>query len=405
MYSGVILLPTLIVNWIINGITAANTVCGVLMFIVVTLIVLILSCALGKVVARVSLKLKNKSFITVLVSLLFIAGYYFIYFKAQEIIRDLVANAAVYGENIKKTAYPLYLFGRMGDGDFAAAAIFTAATAALLALTLFFLSRGFLKLASAGASAKKVRASRGKIKERSAFGAALSKEFARFTSSPNYMLNCGLGTLLIPAAGIFMLIKGRELTTMLNNYLAGMGSMTEIVLCALLMLMCTMNDMATPSVSLEGKSLWIVRSLPVDGKTVLRAKLCLQLILTGVPMIIASVCCAAGVDMPAANRILICLLAVIFTVFSALFDLTLGLRNPDLTWTSEIVPIKQSGAVLGSLFGSWGFVLVFAGAYFALSSLLGPAVYLAVWCAVFAAVSALLYRRIMTKGAEAFAKL
>lgn len=42
-----------------------------MLLIVISLFVLALSCVLGWVVAKISLKLKNKSFITVLVSLVF----------------------------------------------------------------------------------------------------------------------------------------------------------------------------------------------------------------------------------------------------------------------------------------------------------------------------------------------
>ena len=117
MYSGVVMLPTLIVYWIIAGASLANVLCGIILFLIVTAIVLILSCLLGWVVAKISLKLKNKSFIVVLIALVCFGGYYFIYFKAQVLIRELVANAAVYGANIKDSAYGLYLFGRIGEGD------------------------------------------------------------------------------------------------------------------------------------------------------------------------------------------------------------------------------------------------------------------------------------------------
>ena len=101
MYSATVLLPALIVYWIIAGITAARVICGLLLFLIVTVIVLLLSCLLGWVVARISLRLKNKSFVTVLISLLFIGGYYFFYFKAADLVRDLIANAVVYGTKIK----------------------------------------------------------------------------------------------------------------------------------------------------------------------------------------------------------------------------------------------------------------------------------------------------------------
>ena len=74
MYAATALIPMLVVYWITVGASAANVICGLLLFLIVTAIVLILSTLLGWVVARISLKLKNKSFVTVLVSLLFIGG-------------------------------------------------------------------------------------------------------------------------------------------------------------------------------------------------------------------------------------------------------------------------------------------------------------------------------------------
>ncbi len=120
MYASTVLLPTLLVGWIVGGFSAARLVCGLLLWLIVSVLVLLLSCLLGWVVAKISLRLKNKSFVTVLASLLFIAAYYFFYFRATIMIRELIANAAVYGERIKGSAYGLYLFGRIGEGDWRA---------------------------------------------------------------------------------------------------------------------------------------------------------------------------------------------------------------------------------------------------------------------------------------------
>ena len=405
MYAGVVLIPTLVVWWIVAGANLSNVICGILLFLIVTLTVLLLSCVLGWLVAKISLKLKNKSFITVLISLLFIVGYYFVYFKAQEWIKNLVANATAYGESIKGSAYVLYLFGRVGEGDWLAAGIFTLATVVLLVLVLFLLSRGFLKLATASGNTKKVRYTEKAVKQKSVFGAVLSKEFARFTSSPNYMLNCGLGVLLLPAFGVFLLIKGAELLRMVSVSFEAIPSCGAFLLCFAMMLFVTMNDMAAPSVSLEGKSVWIPQSLPIDPKTVLKAKTAMQLILTAVPALFASVCGAVVVQAPVWDRILLGILPLSFAVFMALFGSFLGVKNPNLEWTTEIVPIKQSGAVALALFGGWGFVAVFAVPYLFVGQVTGLTVYLLLWTLIFAAVSAVLYRWLITKGAKAFSKL
>lgn len=49
-----------------------------------------------------------------------------------------------------------------------------------------------------------------------------------------------------------------------------------------------MNDMAAPSISLEGKNLWLLQSLPVKPWQALRAKLSVQLLLTSIPALFAS---------------------------------------------------------------------------------------------------------------------
>ena len=63
MYSATVIFPAMIVYWIVAGISASRVICGILLFLIVTGIVLLLSCALGWGVAKISLRLKNKSFI------------------------------------------------------------------------------------------------------------------------------------------------------------------------------------------------------------------------------------------------------------------------------------------------------------------------------------------------------
>ena len=405
MYSGVVLLPALIVYWVVAGVTAARVICGVLLLLIVTTIVLLLSCVLGWAVAKISLKLKNKSFITVLISLVFIGAYYFFYFKASDLIQDIILNATVYGEKVKGAAYGLYLFGRIGEGDWLAVAIFTAVTAILSAALWVVMSRSFLRVATSTGAVKKARYVEKRVRERSPFGAMLGKEFARFTSSANYMLNCALGVLLLPAMGILLLIKGRELdmvfTILLTDYPGGFA----VLLCAMLCLLSAMSDTAAPSVSLEGKSLWIPQSLPVSPKSVLRAKAAVQTILTVPPVLFAAVCAALVIEASPAVKLLMCVLPPVYAAFSALFGTVIGLKMPMLTWTNEMSPIKQSGAVAVALFGGWGICFALGGLYLLFGYRIGATLYLLIWTVLFAAAALLLLRWLDVRGAKAFDEL
>ena len=405
MYSATVLIPALVVYWVTVGLTAARVICGIALFLIVTGTVLLLSCVLGWVVSRISLKLKNKSFVTVLLSLLFIAAYYFFYFKASDLIKDVIMNAVLYGEKIKGAAYILYLFGRIGEGCWEAAAGFLAGTALLLLLIWKFMSRSFMTVAASGGSVNKKRYVEKPAKERSAFTALLAKEFGRFISSANFMLNCGLGVLLLLVSGIALLIKGREICGIIGEVFSRYPDSTAVLLCTILCLVSDMNDMCVPLVSLEGKSLWIPKSLPVEAKTVLRAKASVQLILTCIPMLYAAVCAAVILETEPLVRILIVVMPVIYSFFSAMFGSFLGVRMPLLTWTDELAPIKQSGAIMIILFGNWGIMAAFGILYFLAGYKIGAAAYLAICAVLFAAAGLLLLRWLDTKGCRIFDEL
>ena len=150
----------------------------------------------------ISLKLKNKSFITVILSLLFLAAYYFVYYKAQALITLLVENAAVYGMKIRGSAYLLYLFGCVGAGDWLAMGIVTVTQAALLALTLWGIARSFLKIATATGSVKKVRyRAQGRAARRARSGRCSARSCAASRPARTICSTAGSASLMLPVGG------------------------------------------------------------------------------------------------------------------------------------------------------------------------------------------------------------
>ena len=148
LYSVVVILPAIIVYWVTAGVTLRAVLGGLLITMVISVFVLTISCVLGWIVAKISLKLKHKSLITVLISRAVIGVYYFVYFKAQSLIQDLLANATAYGERIKGAAYSVYLFGSIGVGNIKASLIASIVVIALFGLMWLLLSHSFLKIAT-----------------------------------------------------------------------------------------------------------------------------------------------------------------------------------------------------------------------------------------------------------------
>ena len=404
MYAAVVIVPAIIVYLTTVPFSLPALIGCVVFLILLSVFVLTLSCLLGWVVAKLSTRLKNKSIVTVFVALLGIGVYYFAYFKAMNLIQDLIANIAVYGPAIREKAYGLYLFGSAAEGNWLGMAASTAFVALCFLLMWRLLGRSFLTLATATGSGEKIKYTARRAEQRSVPSALLAKEFAKLTSNANYMLNCALGTLLIPILGVALLVKGSTVAEVLFSVFGGIDAVA-VLLCTALCMACSMNDCAAPSVSLEGKNIWIPQSLPVDPWQILRAKLRVQLLLTLPALLFASLCTVFVIKAPLALSLVLLALPQLFTLFFALLSLTLDLKHANLSWTNELAPIKQSMPVTVALLGGWGYSVLLAALYLLLSPPFGAAVYLWGFAAITGIGCLILYLRLRRRGGEEFMEL
>lgn len=380
LYSVVVILPASIVYWVTAGVTLQRVIGGLVITMVISVFVLTISCVLGWMVAKISLKLKHKS-----------------------LIQDLLVNAAVYGERIKGAAYPVYLFGRVGVGNVRASVIVFAAVVALFGLMWLLLSHSFLQIATSTGKVFHREYREKHIRKRGIDAALLGREFSHFASSPNYMLNCGLGTFLMPLCAIAVLWKGGELFAVLETMFAETAGSVPLLLCVVLCGFASMNFMTAPSVSLEGKSLWLLQSLPIDTWKIYQAKIRLQLILTGLPMFLCIVCIAAVYPLYLSQLLMIFLFAASYVWLMALTGLLLGIKMPVLTWTNEIMPIKQGAPVMITLFGGFVYMaLLFAGFMLLPGWILGFCGYMSCFVSVNLFISVLEYLWLRKKGVAIF---
>ena len=400
MYSGIVLLPAVIVYWIFVEASLPAIAGGLTLILCISILVLVLSCILGWVVAKISVRMKNKSFTTVAVSLIFIGLYYFFYFKAQTLLQTLISNAAVYGEEIRGAAYGLYLFGRIGEGYWMGMLILILVMLAAFAATFLVLSRTFVDIVTdTGKTERKIYKEK-TVKQRSVSSALLGKEFARFTSSAGYMLNCGLGILILLAGGVMLLWKGSMVSEVLYQVFGETRGAIPVLACAALCMMASMNDMAAPSVSLEGKNLWIVNTLPVTPWQILKAKLSMQLYLTVPPLLFCSICLIPLLQEKPAIKVLVVVLALAFSVFSALFGMSLGTKRANFSWTSEMTPVKQSLAVFLTMMSGWIYALALGGIYMFGGFQLGAVTYFLIFLAATLLVSLILYLWLKKRGVK-----
>ncbi len=403
MYGLPVMLPSLIVYFRYVQLHLLPLLFCILIPVVLSFFVLSLSCILGWVVALVSSRLKNQKIISVIVCLAFLGGYYYLCGNMSTLLQGILMNPYNFADKVKGILYPLYQMGMAAEGNVLSMVIFTAIIAAVFVLVYGILHRSFLKLATTNRGSKRVRYIHKKSQCRSVATALLFKEFRRFLGSFNYMMNCGLGIVFMLAFGVYVLIKPD--TVAVFGLLIGDKSLLAMIACGIICMMVTMNDITAPSVSLEGKNIWLVQVFPVSAWQVLKAKLSLHLILTAIPAAVLTACILAALKLSIVYWLLMVAVVLLFVLFMAIVGLVLNLKMPNLNWTNENAPIKQSAPVTLTLFGGWAAVLFLGGLYYLLRNVLTPMVYLALAAALLAVVIALLLRWLKNSGSKIFDNL
>ncbi len=264
--------------------------------------------------------------------------------------------------------------------------------------------RGYKSMTSGRMAAGKSRGyTANDLKTGTVRSALVKKEISYFFSNTNYALNSGIGVVLFTIAAIALAIFGGKL-------LGGMGVPPEAIAAAVAAAGASfttmMSAVTAPSISLEGPTLWLIKSIPVKTREIFLAKLWSAIIIV-LPLTVIDglvICIALGAGIFDTLALVLYLVSLCF--FSQLFGLSIGIKHANVTWLNDIVPIKQGSAImltvlLGMLIG---FALIAAILFLSIS--FGAFIPVTLGFAVIMAViSALLWNSICKKGVKRFAAL
>ena len=405
IFAATAMVPGIIVYGIVVHPGIGAVISAVIVMILLTFVVLVLSCILGWVVGKIGNKTKNKSYVTVILSLAFIAGYYAVYMNANKMLTNILANSEMYSAKIKGAVYPLYSIGCAATGNIMQLAFAAVGTLVVSLAVWIVLERSFIGIVTTkpGHAAKKLVAKRSRAKNQEM--ALLIREFRRLASSAIYMLNCSLGTLLMLILAVICLVKGHSVTDMISKMPGLPDGILVFGACIAVCAAASMNDLTAPSVSLEGKTLWIVRSLPVTSWQILRAKIRMHVILTMVPAMVLDAALMTVVKPSLTNGVMMLLIPCLYVCLTAYIGLAVNLKMPKLDWTSETAVVKQSMGVLVALLSNFVYIIVLVAGYVALGGLTGSTLYLIISAVLTAVIAALFRIWLKRRGVQVFEAL
>lgn len=387
--------------------TAAIINC-VLLLLLMPLFSLALTCVLGWLVALLSSRMRHRNLAVIVFSLAFIGGYFYVYSQYSVFLKKILENSEIIGQKVKTLFYPFYELGRAGTGRVDALVFFTLITAAVSVLVFLLLKANFVKLATAKPNEKKAVYKEKTARASSADMALLKREALHFFKSPVYFLNGALGSMAMLLGSIAIFWKRNGLLSFLPALFPeepAYAGVAELVIALIVCFACAMNTITAPSISLEGKSIWIAQSLPIPTEKVLWAKLRLHLLISAPTALLVAGVFAMLLGSTGKMLALMLLTPVLFVLLTGLIGLVCNLKMPNLKWNNEAYAIKQSFSVIATLLVT---IALLGGMILAIRFLLDPLTaydLLLIFDAVMVAVSLVLCQWIRTRGTKIFSTL
>ena len=408
LFEAFIVIPAGII-WIVYQ---PVTTVGVIFFVIAALVLPLTAMALASlfawVIALISSRLRNKNIITMILSFALLGAYFWIYGNINKYVQALILNGAQIGEAIRKAVYPAYHLGiAITQGNVLSMLIFVICAVAPFIIVLLILSANFIKIATSNRGAAKIKYTAKALKVSGVRAAFTKKELRHFFGNPMYIMNSAIGVVIaLIGAVVFVFKQDVVLGYIMQLNKTGLNLTPALLICVVLCVIAALNLVSAPSISLEGKNLWIAKSLPVKSFDVLMAKVNMHILVCGLPMLAASVIFALAAQATALQIVLILLVPFLFTVLMAFFGVTVNLQFPKFDWINEIQPIKQGVATLVSMGGSFALVAAMIVLYiFVFSSLVAAEIYMLICAAVLAILILVLYGYLKKGGSLRFEAL
>ncbi|MDR2648875.1 MAG: hypothetical protein LBB94_04050 [Clostridiales bacterium] len=318
------------------------------------LMALTVACFLGWALSSIFIRIKRKNIITLALSLFILLLYLHLYSRLQNYLNTLLARDMEISEAFRRAMPPLYAFGSgIANQSPTDMGVFMLWALAPFLLMVVVMTLNYRKILTTNRGTAKTiyreKASR-------ASGARLAltkKELAHYAANPMVILNTSICSvfMLIGAGAVF--VKRAEFLIYLEQISSLLGDAPQpAIAAAVLVLMCSMNNLSASLISLEGRQFWITKTIPVHPKVIFLSKIYMHLISSVFPCLAASVSAAFLTAKSVTDCLFIIVFPQTFILLSAVAGLSINLIFPRFDWTSEMQPVKQGVSAMITIFGS-----------------------------------------------------
>jgi ABC-2 type transport system permease protein len=352
-------LPGVIVYGMNVHVTIWFYLANIIIMFFIPFIPMVIGSILSYIITRISLRFKkNQLVLTILVFLLF--GLIMVgSFAYTQILDMIVEQSASILDQIKYFYYPAHLLIKtLLEGSIFAFLAFLTLSLIIFAISIIVINKQYQKM---NAKLKETfQQSNYKLEElevQSPLTAIFKKDLKRYFGSTMYFINTAFGMFLLLIITVASIFTGTSvISTMIGMDISNLP-VFEIILI-MFVVINSLSSTTSPSISLEGKYMWIIKSMPIDPKTIYKSKLLLNLLVIVPIELTSAIVLSIVFGFSWIEVILLITIPMIYAFAMAVGGLLINILKPTFQWEQEVTVVKQSMSVLFTML--YGMALVAA---------------------------------------------
>ena len=174
------------------------------------------------------------------------------------------------------------------------------------------------------------------------------------------MFNTIFGLLLILVITVLLCIKGNSIIdTLLSTEEVGCINISLPLLYYILVLFsCLMTSITSSSISLEGKTINITKSLPISEKDILKSKIIYPYIIELPFILVSELLFFIVFKVNIVYILLIFSMSIITITLSSIIGIIINLKYPKMNASNDTEVVKQSMSSMISLFINMGIIII-----------------------------------------------
>ncbi len=410
IYNLMFILPAFVIYIYFEHPNVEFYLISIIMTLLVPIIPTVVACFLGYIVKMISSKFKAKKVVQTILSSIVFMGVFFVSINLNSFLQKIVSNATNINEALTKIYYPIGAYiSLINKFDIT---IFIKLLAINLIPFIIFVLIGqkyYFNIISnlIGQNTTIKGKNKGEtIKIRIPIISLVRKEIKRYLSSTVYMFNSSFGLILIIMLTIILCFKGKQ---MLVSLLSGYGMTNtislEMLFYGLILFVGVFTSITSSSISLEGKTINITKTLPISYRTILNSKILYCYIIELPFFLISEILFIIKVGVSLAYFIQIITLTFSTIFLSAVIGLLANLKYPKLNASSDTEIVKQSMSSMISVFIGFGIFFLSLIGFVFLNKYIDINILMTLHILLLVVISGILYTILMKKGPKEYQNL